>query len=45
VTETSTAVSYVKRDTVVVDSVVEQEQPATHARRHLHRHGHLHNKV
>ncbi|KAJ5775374.1 uncharacterized protein N7511_000385 [Penicillium nucicola] len=44
VTETSTAVSYVKRDTVVVDSVVEQEQPATHARRHLHRHGHLHNK-
>jgi hypothetical protein len=44
VTETSTAVSYVKRDTVVLESVVEQEQPATHARRHLHRHGHLHNK-
>ncbi|KAJ6070396.1 hypothetical protein N7467_011715 [Penicillium canescens] len=43
VIETSTAVSYVKRDTAEAGSV-EQEQPATHARRHLHRHGHLHNK-
>ncbi|CAI7604931.1 unnamed protein product [Penicillium glandicola] len=40
--ETSTAVSYVKKDTV--PEPVEPEQDAGHARRHLHhRHGHGHN--
>ncbi|KAJ5198923.1 hypothetical protein N7472_004127 [Penicillium cf. griseofulvum] len=40
--ETSTAVSYVKKDTV--PEPVEPEQAAGHARRHLHhRHGHGHN--
>ncbi|KAJ5926718.1 hypothetical protein N7516_008491 [Penicillium verrucosum] len=40
--ETSTAVSYVKKDTV--PEPVEPEQAAGHARRHLHhRHGHAHN--
>ena len=40
--ETSTAVSYVKKDTV--PEPVEPVQAAGHARRHLHhRHGHMHN--
>jgi hypothetical protein len=46
VTETSTAVSYVKKDTVPEPESVEAEQPARHARRHLHhRHGHTHNTI
>ena len=44
VTETSTAVSYVKKDTV--PEAVEAEQPSRHAHKHLHhRHGHTHNTV
>ncbi|KAI3097075.1 hypothetical protein CBS147333_9404 [Penicillium roqueforti] len=44
IVETSTAVSYAKKDTV--PEAVEPVQAAGHARRHLHhRHGHGHNSV
>jgi hypothetical protein len=44
VTETSTVVSYVKKDTI--PEPVEVEEPSRHVRRHLHhRHGHTHNTV
>jgi hypothetical protein len=43
VTETSTAISYVKKDTV--PEPVELEQPSRHARRHHHRHGRSHNTI
>lgn len=43
ITETSTVVSYVKRDTVAEEQP-EEPEVAGHARRHLHHHGRLHRK-
>ncbi|KAJ5980903.1 hypothetical protein N7481_008201 [Penicillium waksmanii] len=43
-TETSTVVSYVERDTVPEEQKPEEQEISGHARRHLHHHGRLHRK-